>query len=123
MKNKREKLPSPRFEYEGKKLTYPVKQDFIIRAPRKEEEIPLSAWANARHATRSEKKMLRKAYKNTFGKNLPRRPGRPFNGPAKALDIHIKIRPDVLARVRTEAHRRGIGYQTLINEILLHHAA
>jgi len=122
MKNNNKKLPVPRFEYEGKKLTYPVKKVFFVRAPKKNEEIPLSAWANARRATPAETKRFRKAYENTFGRKPPRR-GRPFNGPAKALDIHIKIRPDVLTRVRAEAHRRHMGYQTLINEILLRHAA
>ena len=77
----------------------------------------------ASRATPSERKKFRQAYINTFGKEPPSR-GRP----AKALhhkyrDIHLKLHPKALEWARSEAKRRGIGYQTLINEILLRHAA
>jgi hypothetical protein len=38
----------------------------------------------------------------------------------KAIPITIKIRPDVLDKLRMQATEAGIGYQTLINEILEH---
>lgn len=34
--------------------------------------------------------------------------------------IHIRLHPKALQWAKTEAHRRKIGYQTVINEILLH---
>jgi len=66
--------------------------------------------------------MFRKAYENTFGEKPPRR-GRPLKGDEKYRDIHIKLHPKALHWARTEAKRLGIGYQTVINRTLLHHAA
>lgn len=66
--------------------------------------------------------MFRKAYENTFGEKPPRR-GRPSKGPEKYRDIHIKLHPKALHWARAEARRLGIGYQTVINKTLLHHAA
>jgi uncharacterized protein (DUF4415 family) len=51
-----------------------------------------------------------------------RRVGRPPLGQAARRLIAIRLDPDVLARFREEARRRKIGYQTLINEVLAHHA-
>jgi uncharacterized protein (DUF4415 family) len=44
--------------------------------------------------------------------------------PAKSEDekyelISLRLHPKVLAWAREEAQKRGIGYQTIINEILL----
>jgi uncharacterized protein (DUF4415 family) len=51
-----------------------------------------------------------------------RRVGRPPLGGAARRLIAIRVDPDVLERFRQEARRRKIGYQTLINEVLAHHA-
>ena len=47
-----------------------------------------------------------------------RRVGRPPLGPEPRQLIAIRVDPRVLARFRTEARRRRVGYQTLINEVL-----
>ena len=44
--------------------------------------------------------------------------GRPLLGEAARQMIAIRIDPDVLAKLRHEADRRHMGYQTLINEVL-----
>ena len=76
----------------------------------------------ARRATAGEVRMFRKAYENTFGEKPPKR-GRPPKGPAKYRDIHIKLHPKALEWARAKAKQRGIGYQTVINEVLLRQAA
>ena len=47
--------------------------------------------------------------------------GRPRLGAATRRLIAIRIDPDVLGAVRREAKRRGLGYQSLINELLAKH--
>lgn len=72
----------------------------------------------ARRVTRAETRTFRKAYENTFGRKPPRR-GRPPKGDAKYRAVHIRLHPEALTWARGQARRRGIGYQTLINETLL----
>jgi len=50
-----------------------------------------------------------------------RRVGRPPIGDEPRQLIAIRLDPDVLDRFRQEARRRGVGYQTLINEVLARH--
>jgi len=50
-----------------------------------------------------------------------RRVGRPPLGAAPRQLIAIRLDAGVLAQFRKEARRRGIGYQTLINEVLAQH--
>ena len=50
-----------------------------------------------------------------------RRVGRPPLGDAARQLIAIRLDAKVLARFRKEARRRGVGYQTLINEVLAEH--
>ena len=47
-----------------------------------------------------------------------RRVGRPPLGAGARRLIAIRLDPDVLNRFRTEARRRKVGYQTLINQAL-----
>ena len=47
-----------------------------------------------------------------------RRVGRPPLGVAARRLIAIRIDPQVLRAVRREAKRQGLGYQSLINELL-----
>jgi uncharacterized protein (DUF4415 family) len=51
-----------------------------------------------------------------------RRVGRPPLGTAARQLIAIRVDPDVLQWAKRQAQRRGIGYQTLINEVLAGHA-
>ena len=50
-----------------------------------------------------------------------RRVGRPPLGAAVRRLIAIRIDPQVLDAVRREAKRRGLGYQSLINDLLAKH--
>jgi len=76
-----------------------------------------------RRVTPEEHARFRQAYINTFEKEPPVR-GRPAKAPhQKYKDIHIKLHPKALHWAQAEAKRRGIGYQTLINDILLKRAA
>jgi len=52
-----------------------------------------------------------------------RRVGRPPLGAAARRLIAIRIDPQVLDAVRREAKRRGLGYQSLINDLLAKHVA
>jgi uncharacterized protein (DUF4415 family) len=50
-----------------------------------------------------------------------RRVGRPPLGVEARRLIAIRIDPQVLEAVRREAKRRGLGYQSLINDLLAKH--
>lgn len=77
---------------------------------------------NARRITPEERLMFREAFKNTFGHYPPKR-GRPTKSPAdKYASVNIRLHPSALKWARAQAKRRGIGYQTVINETLLGHA-
>src|SRR5882672_10301518 len=52
-----------------------------------------------------------------------RRVGRPLLGAGVRRLIAIRIDPQVLDAVRREAKRRGLGYQSLINELLAKYVA
>ncbi len=51
-----------------------------------------------------------------------RRVGRPPIGDAARQLIAIRLDPDVLKRLRAEARRHKVGYQTLINRVLAEYA-
>lgn len=50
-----------------------------------------------------------------------RRVGRPPLGKEPRQLIAIRLDAEVLKRLRKEARRRGVGYQTLVNEVLAKH--
>lgn len=50
-----------------------------------------------------------------------KRVGRPPLGERARQLIAIRVDPTVLEKVRKEARRRQVGYQTLINEVLARH--
>ncbi len=85
---------------------------------KKNREFPFS---RARKIKASELRTFRKAYASTFGKE-PLKRGRPPKGAAKYRDIHIKLHPEALRWARARAKQCGIGYQTVINEVLLSRA-
>ena len=45
--------------------------------------------------------------------------GRPPKGAEKHQPVSIGLHPSVLTWAKHEAKRRGLGYQTVINEVLL----
>ncbi|MFI5347859.1 MAG: BrnA antitoxin family protein [Elusimicrobiota bacterium] len=79
-------------------------------------------FSKARRVTPEETEVFRRAIENTFAIQRPPR-GRPPKGADKYRAVHIRLHPRILAWARAKAKRRGIGYQTLINETLLRHAA
>ena len=79
-------------------------------------------FSRARRVTLAEHRMFRKAFENTFGEKPPYR-GRPPKGKLKYVGIYIRLDPKALAWARAQAKKSGIGYQTIINETLLRHAA
>lgn len=76
-----------------------------------------------RSVTPEETERFRQAIENTFGISLPPR-GRPAKEPEeKFKPVSIRLHPAVLEWAKREAKKRGIGYQTVINEALLKLAA
>lgn len=47
-----------------------------------------------------------------------KRAGRPLLGSARRKDVHLRVDPDVLERIKEQAKKKGVKYQSLINEIL-----
>ncbi|MCC6765630.1 MAG: BrnA antitoxin family protein [Deltaproteobacteria bacterium] len=72
----------------------------------------------ARRVTARETEAARKAIEKKLGAKRPRR-GRPSKGAAKYQPVSIRLSPKVLIWAKQEARRRGVGYQTVINETLL----
>jgi uncharacterized protein (DUF4415 family) len=71
----------------------------------------------ARRVTRDEHKRFQKAVQHFRSR------GRPKKAFGKYLPVTIRLHPNVLHWARAEAKRRGLGYQTVINQTLLAHAA
>jgi uncharacterized protein (DUF4415 family) len=72
--------------------------------------------------TASEVEAARRAIEARLGKKRPAR-GRPPKGPEKYQAVSIRLSPKVIAWAKKEAKRRGVGYQTVINEVLLRASA
>jgi uncharacterized protein (DUF4415 family) len=81
----------------------------------KEKEFPFEA---ARRVSAAEVAAARKAIASKLGKRRPSR-GRPPKGAMKYQPVSIRLHPRVVAWAKREAKRRGIGYQTVINEALI----
>ena len=73
---------------------------------------------NARRVTPEETEKFRKAIDKLGIKRMKRgRPPKPADD--KFIPISIRLHPLALARVKREAKKLGVGYQTIINRILL----
>jgi uncharacterized protein (DUF4415 family) len=72
----------------------------------------------SRRVTRDEVSKARVAIAEKLGKKRAAR-GRPAKGVEKYSPVSIRLHPKVIAWARREAKRRGVGYQTVINEALL----
>jgi uncharacterized protein (DUF4415 family) len=74
----------------------------------------------ARRITPAEVEDFRRAIEATTGRKRRRRPGRPPKSAAtKYRPIAIRLHPQVIAWAKKEGKRRGVGYQTVINDVLL----
>lgn len=73
----------------------------------------------ARRVTPEENQKFRAAITDQLGITLKKR-GRPTKEEEEKYEpISIRLHPKVLAWAREEASKRGVGYQTVINEVLL----
>lgn len=77
----------------------------------------------ARRVTEAETERFRKAIEQKLGTPRPKRGRPPKSADTKFEPISIRLHPIALAWAKKEAKRRGVGYQTVINEILLKKAA
>ena len=77
---------------------------------------------SARRVTREEVHRAKKAIEERLGEKRPNR-GRPPKARGKYKPVSIRLHPKVLDWAKREAERRGVGYQTVINEVLLKLAA
>jgi uncharacterized protein (DUF4415 family) len=85
-----------------------------------ESEFPFE---RARRVTREENAEFRAAISDQFGMTLKKR-GCPAKEPEEKYEpISIRLHPKVLAWAKNEAKKRGVGYQTVINEALLQHVS
>jgi uncharacterized protein (DUF4415 family) len=82
---------------------------------KKLEEFPFEA---ARRLTAHEVEAAHQAIAAKLGRKRPRR-GRPPKGVAKYTPVSIRLHPHVIAWAKREAKKRHLGYQTIINEVLL----
>lgn len=83
---------------------------------KKREEFPFE---RARRVTSEEVAAARAAIAAKTGRPRPRRRGRPPKGADKYMPVSIRLHPRVVAWAKREARRRGVGYQTVINAVLL----
>lgn len=73
----------------------------------------------ARRITPQEVKVTRRAIEEKTGKKRENR-GRPSKAAEeKFIPTSIRLHPKVLAWAKREAKKKGVGYQTIINEVLL----
>lgn len=77
-------------------------------------------FSKARRFTAAELAANRKAIEATLGIKLKPRTGRPPKPEdERFVPTMIRLNPKVVAWARKEAKRRGVGYQTVINDTLL----
>ena len=76
----------------------------------------------SRRVTSSEVESARKAIEKKLGTKRKSR-GRPVKTAEKYKPVSIRLHPKILEWAKREAQKRGVGYQTIINEILLKKAA
>lgn len=77
----------------------------------------------AKRVSPKETEMFRKAIEQKLGVKRPKRGRPPKAADSKFAPISIRLHPLALAWAKKEAKKRGVGYQTIINEILLEKAA
>ena len=86
-------------------------------------ENPPFDFKRARRITPKEVRENRKAIENKLGIKLAPR-GRPPKHPLERhTALSIRLHPKVIIWAKHQAKRRGIGYQTFINDVLLKMAA
>ena len=84
------------------------------------KEFPFEA---ARWVTAREVESARKAIAAKLGKERPRRGRPPKEEAERYRAVSIRLHPRVIEWAKKEARRRGVGYQTVINTVLLRASA
>ena len=77
----------------------------------------------ARRITEKERKAAQKAIETKTGEKRRRRGRPPKPEGEKYQAVSIRLHPKVVAWAKREAKRKGVGYQTVINEVLLNEVA
>jgi uncharacterized protein (DUF4415 family) len=77
----------------------------------------------SRRGTSEEVEAARKAIEAKLGVKRPLRGRPPKKQTTRYKPISIRLHPKVLYWAKQQAKRRGIGYQTIVNEALLKLAA
>ena len=72
----------------------------------------------SRRITLRESLSAKKAIEKKTGVKRPKR-GRPAKGLDKYVPISVRLHPKVLSWAKKEAKKRGVGYQTVLNESLI----
>lgn len=78
---------------------------------------------SARRVTDAEVKAARQAIEEKLDAKRPSRGRPPKGAEEKYSPVSIRLHPKVLQWAKREAKKRGVGYQTIINEVLLKKAA
>lgn len=73
---------------------------------------------DARRITQDEVTAFRKAISKKLGETRKSR-GRPPKGKLKFVSISIRLNPIIIDWAKALAKKKGVGYQTIINEELL----
>ncbi len=76
-------------------------------------------WKRARRVSREQTEEFRRAIERSTGRARPPRGRPPKPAGERYRATSIRLHPQVLEWARREGERRGIGYQTVINEALL----
>lgn len=74
---------------------------------------------SAHRITEDEVTEARSAVKEQFGLDVPRRGRPPRRKTGQSEHVSIRLHPKIIEWAKQEGKRRGIGYQTVINEELL----
>lgn len=77
----------------------------------------------ARRISKKEVDSFRKGIEAKLKRKRAVRGRPPKSSEAKFKPVSIRLHPKVLEWAKREAKKRGIGYQTVINEVLLNEAA
>ncbi len=80
-------------------------------------------FSKARRVSEKEISAFKKAIEAKTGETRSKRGRPPKSAHQKFKPISIRLHPDVLAWAKREAKKQGVGYQTIINEVLLKRAA
>jgi len=79
-------------------------------------------FARSRRLTPDERAGARKAIEAKLGKKLPKRGRPPKNEDERKRAVSIRLHPRAIEWAKSEGERRGVGYQTVINDLLLRRA-